>query len=276
MKIVTHSGSWHADEVLAIALLAVVFREVPEVTRTRDPKVIQEALQDKNTYVLDVGGQYHPLHKNFDHHQRGFEYLNHKGNKLSTFGLVVKYLRGYFTDAVYESLLEFSNLVDKHDNGIERSPELLWISDMNALEDFPLVLSMADSWLEAKILLWEREEEEEDNLSQALENLKDGVVWLDKRYPVDERLNSHSDLLLAVAPTHTGYAIQSLNIGTERDFSIRCPTPEAWRGLAGRELEAVTGIPGSVFCHASGFLTIADSLQTATMLARVIVKHHRR
>lgn len=273
MNILTHSGAWHADEVLAIALLSAVYNKTPGVVRTRDPELIQAALADKDTYVLDVGGEYLPLRKNFDHHQRGFEYRNHKGNKLSTFGLVVKYLRGYFTDTVYESLLEFSDKVDCHDNGISKSPELYWISDMNVTEDFSMVLVMATNWMKAKILQWENEEEEGDNISQALENLKDGIIWLEKRYPVDERLNSHSEVLLAVCPTHTGWAVQSLNVGIEKDFSVRCPTPEAWRGLSGEALEAVTGVPGAVFSHASGFLTIAKDLQTALILARIIIRH---
>ncbi|PHH67957.1 hypothetical protein CDD83_6329 [Cordyceps sp. RAO-2017] len=37
-------------------------------------------------------------------------------------------------------------------------------------------------------------------------------------------------------------------------FASRKPLPEAWRGLRDAELDAVAGVPGCVFAHASGFI----------------------
>lgn len=82
LKIVMHDGEYTADEGLAIALLAVAANKTPQVVRTNDPKTIQEALEDKNVYVLG-GGRTSPLRKNFD------------GDVLP---LVVKYLEGYFPE----------------------------------------------------------------------------------------------------------------------------------------------------------------------------------
>lgn len=87
--IVTHNGTHHADEALAVNLL----RKLPQytdaqLTRTRDPSIIDSA-----SIVVDVGAEYDPKRHRYDHHQRGFEETfdaEHKV-KLSSAGLVWKH-----------------------------------------------------------------------------------------------------------------------------------------------------------------------------------------
>lgn len=87
----THSGTFHADESLAVFLL----RQHPtyakaELVRTRDPKLLDEC-----SIVVDVGGVYDDGAKRYDHHQRGFEENFGMGfvTKLSSAGLVYKFVR---------------------------------------------------------------------------------------------------------------------------------------------------------------------------------------
>lgn len=70
MRILTHSGKFHADEVFAIAAL-VKWRNISisDVIRTRDIPTTIEAMKDSNTYVIDTGGVYNKAKLNFDHHQ---------------------------------------------------------------------------------------------------------------------------------------------------------------------------------------------------------------
>lgn len=87
-RIVTHNGTHHADEALAVHLL----RKLPqyasaELIRTRD-----KALIEQGTIVVDVGAEYDDARRRYDHHQRGFEETfdsAHK-TKLSSAGLVWK------------------------------------------------------------------------------------------------------------------------------------------------------------------------------------------
>ena len=65
MKIITHSGSFQADDIFAVAILLLAVGE-SEVVRTRDKDQI--ALAD---YVVDVGMIYDPAQNRFDHHQPG-------------------------------------------------------------------------------------------------------------------------------------------------------------------------------------------------------------
>lgn len=66
-RIATHSGSFHADDVFGVAVLAAVFPD-HEISRTRDPLEIARA-----DFVVDVGGTWDPATGRFDHHQRGFD-----------------------------------------------------------------------------------------------------------------------------------------------------------------------------------------------------------
>lgn len=66
-KIATHSGSFHADDVFGVAVLAAVFPD-HELVRTRDASEIDAA-----DFVVDVGGVWDPAKGRFDHHQREFD-----------------------------------------------------------------------------------------------------------------------------------------------------------------------------------------------------------
>lgn len=67
VKVVTHDGLFHADEVFAIALLKRI--ETLDIIRTRDVDIVEEAINDKSVFVIDCGGEYNPDMRNFDHHQ---------------------------------------------------------------------------------------------------------------------------------------------------------------------------------------------------------------
>ncbi len=64
-KIVTHPGSSHKDDFLAACVLLATLGDA-EVHR-REPT--DADLADLNTYVVDVGFEYAPERRNFDHHQ---------------------------------------------------------------------------------------------------------------------------------------------------------------------------------------------------------------
>jgi len=135
MKIGTHNGAFHCDEVLACAMLKQLpeYKEA-EIVRTRD-----QALLDKCDIVVDVGGVFDPKTHRYDHHQKTFEdtvssLLPEKPfvTKLSSAGLIYVHfgkkliaqligkqedhdLTEKIFDKVYEKLMEE---VDANDNGI--------------------------------------------------------------------------------------------------------------------------------------------------------------
>ena len=66
ITLITHSGSFHYDELLATAFLMELFDDVI-LLRTRDPKIIKTG-----TIVYDVGFEFDPANKRFDHHMKWF------------------------------------------------------------------------------------------------------------------------------------------------------------------------------------------------------------
>ncbi|MCB0541893.1 MAG: MYG1 family protein [Saprospiraceae bacterium] len=65
-KIVTHAGTFHADELCAIATLRLLYPGIP-VERTYTPT--PEDFSDPQVFVLDIGRRLDPELSNFDHHQ---------------------------------------------------------------------------------------------------------------------------------------------------------------------------------------------------------------
>ncbi|GBL50733.1 hypothetical protein ACI3LY_001510 [Candidozyma auris] len=132
MRICTHSGSFHADEALAVYMLRLLpkYKEA-SLTRSRKPEDWEAA-----DIVVDVGGKYDGV-KWFDHHQREFNetFSGKFATKLSSAGLIYKH---FGKDIIQETLKiqkpetvdllylkvykEFIEAVDANDNGINNYP----------------------------------------------------------------------------------------------------------------------------------------------------------
>ena len=282
IQVVTHDGIFHADELLACAALSIAYgRDNLAIIRTRDSKVLEIATQNKDTWVIDVGNSYDPEMLNFDHHMRDFNLTNSFGNKLSSFGMVVQALlhRNFFTE-VKDSLLEFSNKVDMLDNGVKKAEDLTFISILNSYSDnevinFYAALQTAIDYLRSLINKWKEERIINLRLNDSLGNMtEDGIIYNTDYIPVDERANAIPEAKLVVYKNKAGtYNIQSVNVTETKDFSVRCPTPEGWRGLRDNELIRASGGLPLVFCHVGGFLTVTstDDIDEALRVARIII-----
>ena len=85
IKIVTHNGSFHADDLFACAFLKLLYPKA-EIIRTRDEEVIKTG-----NIVLDVGGIYNPEKNLFDHHQRGGAGIRPNSIPYASLGLIWKH-----------------------------------------------------------------------------------------------------------------------------------------------------------------------------------------
>lgn len=129
-RLYTHSGDFHSDELMAIALLnRFVFPEEEfEVIRTRHPKVLEQALADPHVFVLDVGKTHDPAFLNFDHHQEGGAGSWKDGTPKSSCGLVWSWLRqadlleGMTDEEADRVEQDLIRPIDAHDNGVARWP----------------------------------------------------------------------------------------------------------------------------------------------------------
>lgn len=120
MKIVTHDGPFHADEVTAVALLHVFkpFKSDPWVVRTRD--LIAGLTAD---VVVDVSGRYDPDNWLLDHHQFKIdERMEYNEIPLSSAGMTLMnlYDKGFINKELRDELYNrFICGVDAIDNGID-------------------------------------------------------------------------------------------------------------------------------------------------------------
>lgn len=128
--IVTHSGYFHLDEVMAAAMVDLLGLWNGTVIRTRDRSVITENIG--KAIIIDVGGIYDPENLQFDHHQATFdEYFDSQakglGIKMSSCGLVYLHLGAELfgserSDLVSELHTKFYKFyiqeIDANDNGV--------------------------------------------------------------------------------------------------------------------------------------------------------------
>ncbi len=107
--IVTHSGTFHADEVSAIALLKVFKPKLYDIQR-----LPHQATLPRADYTLDIGRKYDGVHL-FDHHQRE---QTDPMFELSSAGLIWKYIG---KQEQYPQVTALVTMVDRNDVGLQKS-----------------------------------------------------------------------------------------------------------------------------------------------------------
>ena len=113
--VATHSGPFHADDVLSWAMLRTFFDPEAALLRSRDPAALATA-----DIVFDVGGTFDPATCRFDHHQHDYT------GPLSSAGMVLNWLEA--NDHVSAALAarlraQLVDYVDAVDNGRRSPPE---------------------------------------------------------------------------------------------------------------------------------------------------------
>ena len=167
--IVTHSETFHADEVLACAILQLIYGEIP-IIRTRDIDLIKQHQNKKSSIVVDVGSIFNSNMNNYDHHQMEFKLtardvdLHDTPIPLASSGLIWKYFGDKLTsnDEVHKVIYKRLLLgVDADDNGIPHNSDysIATLSNIISIfncrnkqdEQFTKVLNLVKNILETSI-----------------------------------------------------------------------------------------------------------------------------
>lgn len=292
-RIVTHSGGFHADDVFGVATLTLLLgKENIEVLRSREPHIIASG-----EYVLDVGEVYDPDTNRFDHHQQGGAGEHDSGIPYASFGLVWK----KFGEKVCGSPLvarvletELIEPIDGYDNGAvsfgsNHSSKLqpVIIQDIVASfgpargeelsndEGFFRAVDFAVGFLTRKILFAHEGEVSARIVQKAYDDAADKrLIIVDvepsiSRGLIADVLDDYPETLYFVK-RHDDGNWQALCVPFPEDFfRQRKPFPQAWAGLSGDALIAVTGVPDAIFCHNKRFMVVATSKESAIKLAEV-------
>ncbi|MCZ4366132.1 MYG1 family protein [Sulfitobacter dubius] len=296
--LVTHSGGFHADELLSSVILTRLY---PEATllRSRDAQWITPGA---GRIIYDVGRDYDAEALIFDHHQRPGP-LREDGQPFSSFGLIWQhygrdYLRSFDLpevdlEDIHRSFDQgFVLPVDLIDNGaLEPSvagplagmtlPVLLEtlkpVFDERG-EDahdraFMAALPVARAFVEAAIKGKAAKRRAESMVMQAIEAAGSGRVLelptgMPFRSAVEKAGADH--LLFVVHPRGDDWALTTIRKSGD-SFEARADLPEAWAGLTDAELEAASGVPGAKFCHNARFIAVAATRAAALRMAELAV-----
>jgi uncharacterized UPF0160 family protein len=289
MRIATHDGSFHADEVFAVAALGLLGEPV-EIVRTRD----REALAAADVRV-DVGFRDDPAGGDFDHHQRGFDRQRANGVGYASFGLIWEHygarICGGDADVAASVDATLVQTVDANDTG-QRLTELLVegvhpmsvssvIAGCNARWDETLTPEQErDRFDEARALaggILRREIDAAAASARAVQIVREAVaaatdprvVELPVNAPWKRTLVPESpEARFVIYPKRQGFGLETVprELGS---FENRLDLPAAWAGLEGDDLVAVTGVPDALFCHAKRFLVVASTRSAIGALAQL-------
>lgn len=287
MKIVTHSGSFHSDEIFAIALIKAYVSDDVLIIRTRDEKILEESQSDKDTWVIDVGGVYSPDELNFDHHQSSFTKTWIDGTPKSSIGIVWDYLieKHHLTlPRKIQKKVELNLIkrIDAHDNGV-RSWGLSCIFGMynrmdNNDRQFIKAVATAQDVIENSIHLSQTRAMEQDKFIEVLKKYDGSEMIILDEYisSASKRITYRTEALVYVMPcadtesgTWTAHAVSEKN----SIFSSKCLAPKSWLGLTGDKLSAESGVHDAIFAHKKGFMCVARSKSSAIKMANIMLKN---
>jgi uncharacterized UPF0160 family protein len=293
IKIVTHNGDFHSDDVFAVATLYIVFGNEAkiEVLRTRDEKEFESA-----GIVLDVGGVYDEAKNRFDHHQAGGAGERENGIPYASAGLVWKKygekLCGSkeIADDIDKKLFL---PIDANDNGVNiyfptvgnflpyTIQDLVnvfrssWKEDLlKNDESFMEVVGLAKKIIEREIVIARDYKEAEVLVEADYQKAEDKrLVILSGKYPWSKILMNHPEPVFVVYQDGINSFWRVRAVGEDKQvFKNRKDFPISWAGKRDKELADVTGVSDALFCHNKLFLAVARSKEGALALAKIALE----
>lgn len=307
LRILTHSGSFHADDVFGVAVLAALHPD-HTLARTRDMALIAQA-----DFAVDVGGEWDAARGRFDHHQRGFDGARESGEGYASAGLVWRaygsaYVRqvaaaleaplgeaavaGIAAD-LDASLVRYLDMVDTGAAmvapgvfGLSSQVAALnstWIEEQGLsteargalqLERFREAMAMVQRYLQRLVSRRVGQELAADRVRAAPRLLGGRVLHLAEggmpwtRIVLDEM----PEVLFVLYPVSDDegerYVLRTVPVKAE-SFEARRDLPRAWAGLRDQQLAQASGVPDALFCHTNVFIAVARSLAGALKLAEL-------
>ena len=297
--LITHSGGFHADELLSSVIVTHLFPQA-RLRRTRDREWLKPAT-DKIIY--DVGGDYSSEAQIFDHHQRPGP-LREDDQPFSSLGLVWKHFgRDYLAaldvpeddvEAIHAKFdAKFVLPIDLLDNGamepsvagplsILTLPSLLGslkpvFDDTSPTADddaFFKALPIAASFVEAALRNLAAKARAEGVVLTAIANAGTSpILELPMGMPYRSALDlAEADhIMFMINPRGADWTLNGIKLSNDT-FDQRADLPAAWAGLTDVALENASGVIGAKFCHNGRFIAVADSRDAILKMAELAVK----
>ncbi|MCA9351497.1 MYG1 family protein [Patescibacteria group bacterium] len=296
--IVTHSGSFHADDIFACATITLYLKRLGKpyrIVRTRDEVLIKKA-----DIVIDVGGIHDPGTNRFDHHQPGGAGERDGGIPYAAFGLVWEAygpLLSKGSEDVFNDIdRRIVQPIDAIDNGISISEptdcgvcdygihgivgayQNTWKEagdDDTQVSSFITLVDFFRDLLDRELQRSEHRLEMIDVIKEVYDNTEDKRI-LEIPYHVSvgalvQVLDRHKEVMFIVCRSNTNW--KALAMRKEAcSFENRKSLPAAWAGKRGKEFAEISGVFDAVFCHNARFMAVAESREGARRLAEIALK----
>jgi uncharacterized UPF0160 family protein len=272
---VTHSGPFHADDVLAFSLIRAWVDPDARLVRSRSA-----ADHEAGDWVFDVGGVFEPTTHRFDHHQTAY-----RGDRSSA-GMVLDALEseGRVSSGLAALLrTELVDYVDAVDNGrfvpVSGAPcfarQIQWMNQgCNSFAEFDAAfLAASDAALALLRGIAAGFEEERNATEVVLAAMRQAEQAGSRVLAFSRYVRWKSPYFTAGGATHpTEFVVfpaldgswQVVAIPPDLDsFGQKRPFPAEWAGLSDAALQVVTGIPDARFCHKNRFIAVFGSHEGA-------------
>ena len=270
-KAFTHSGKFHADDVFSAALLTYLN---PNITIERG----LEVPEDYGGIVFDIGGG------EFDHHQEGAP-VRENGNPYAAFGLLWRkfgrlILKEEEAEKFDESFVQYLDLSDNIGSRHEIAEVIslfnpVWDSGEDSNECFKEAVNFAKTILEKKFIRIESVERAEVVVKEALEHAENNIAVLSTGVPWRKFIIG-TDIEFVISPSERGgYTAQGIPIDRDNN-GLKVSFPESWRGKRDDELKDISGIETLHFCHKSGFLISANTIEDTIKACRLAKEIHNK
>jgi len=280
LKIITHDGKFHADEVCAIATLNILYPKI-QIIRTRD-----ESLFSSADFIVDIGRKFSPKKNYFDHHQLNFKEIRENGIPYASFGLIWKYFGKKLIENEKE-FLEFDKkivqFIDGYDSGSEIIKDNLQIFSLSRIiANFNPIIEKNENGDECFLKavnfvkqILERTIEKYNLISESRKIIEEEIKKTKKNYLIlpREGLNWEKTLLdyphfkFVIFPTPVEWKSYGV-FKNEFSFERRKDFPKNWAGLEKNELEKASGVKGAIFCHKKRFICTANSKEAIIELTK--------
>ena len=266
----THGGKFHADDVFSTALLRLINPKFKVKRGFEVPK-------DFDGIVYDIGmGR-------FDHHQQDKE-IRENGIPYAAFGLLWREYGSIFLEEEGRAEFDkkFVQKIDESDNtGSENAlSEAInsfnpsWDSEESFDQKFEEAVDIAEKILLQYIEKTKGEERAAEVVQKAMQRSDGIILELPLFAPWKKQVVGSSYQFVVYPSKRGGYCAQGVPV-SEEDRTLVCDVPEEWCGLAGEELQRVSGVPEAQFCHATGFLMAADNKEAAIKMAELAIQYRR-
>ncbi|KAM4701354.1 MYG1 exonuclease [Discoglossus pictus] len=130
------------------------------------------------------------------------------------------------------------------------------------------------SWLPARALVENaiQERYQVDDSGEVIILAQGGCPWKEHLFQLEKELILEKQVKYVLYPDQSAqWRVQCVPTGPST-FQNRLSLPEDWRGLRADELSSISGIPGCVFVHVSGFIGGNETQEGALEMARKALK----